>query len=346
MKQLSLYLSLICILLAGCQQHIEFTLAAEPKLPDFNQPSNLPTVKPNWELITKQERVISKIELSNTKQPITVMQIKSHPSDVWELKLVAINATNPLANVDVLVSAFRRKAVSMLIDKQNECVESINPSAGYHSIAIDMKCSNFKELDARLLGQFWRNDFADDIDVDTIRRNLKLNRKIQSVTGSDINRVFEEHLLGTNHPYLKVAQDRSFFEDLSRNKLQQLQSATAAKLTWFLLVKAPQTLSKNRLTKLANEVTEHMAIESEETKSINLEKLKAEKQTQTIYFIDAPDSKDIKVRIGVRFPQYFVNGKPVDSDNGDWQKQQKSEFACKTLSGILGRGSYGPMALT
>ena len=320
---------------------IQFTDVAEPTLPDFQQQSNLPVVKPDWSLLAKHDQVISRLKLAEDSKSIQVLQIRGNKEDRWQLKLVGINTTTPIAHADVLVSAFRRQAVAKLIDKQTECTESLTAEAGYQFIAIDMLCSNFVDSDAKLLGQFWRKDFADKLDVDTIRRNLKLNRKIQSVTGSDINRVFEQHLLGKKHPYLKVAQDRNYFDDLSKKKLQRLQSTTASQLQWFLLVKAPETLTSTRLKKLARLVTGQMNVEKHVTKPISLSELAPIKQSRTIYFIDAPDSSDLKVRIGVRFPQYFENGKPVAKNDASWKKQQQSLFACQTLSGILGRGSYG-----
>ncbi len=341
MKPLSLCFSLLCILVAGCQQKIEFTAVAEPVLPDFRRASNLPAAEPDWDLAEKHERVISKLKLSNGKQPITVMQIKSGRDDAWELKLAGINPEIPISDADVLAGAFRRQATSMLIKRQNECVESLTPSAGYHSIAIDMRCFTPADTDVAKLGEFWRKDFADKLDIGTIRRNLKLSRRIQAVTGRDISRVFEERLLGEHHPYLSVEQDRAFSENLTRNKLRQLQSATASRLDWYLLIKAPHRLSKVRLTELARKVTGQMNLGQEASKTINLADIKPRRQSRTVYFINAPDSKDIKVRVGIRFPQYFVNGKPVTEDDDGWRNQQLSRFACDTLSAILGRGSYG-----
>ena len=349
MNKLRLGVMSICFLLVACQQKIEFTPSVKPTLPTFETENTFPIVKPDWTLLNNQEHIISTSIFSvsdGVHIPITVYQIKSVPNDNWHVKLIGINSIKPVANADVLVRAFRRKALSVLNSDQNDCLESLSASASYHSISVEISCPIISVDQTKELGRFWNSDLSGSIDVDTIRRNLKLNSKLQSVTGSDIELVFQQHLLGNKHPYLNVVQDSAFIEELDNLKLKKLHSQTASQLEWHLLIKAPQKLTPEHKLEVAKRITSQMNLTSGHQDHIVLDDIKPKLQTKTIYFIDAPNSSDIKVRIGMRFPQYFDNNKLVSKSNDQWPSEQKSYSACQTLSGILGRRSYGRLCST
>ncbi|MBM7073987.1 insulinase family protein [Shewanella sp. 202IG2-18] len=334
---------MLCLVLVACQNKIDFTPVSEPTLPTFQVSNGFPKIVPDWDILDKENQYLTHAHFTQNDGvvvPISVYQIVGTQENKWDIRLVGVNPTKPISNADVLVRAFRRQSLSMLAIQQDECMESISTDASYHSVTVAMKCFRPNDGHFNQLGAFWGTEFAEDIDVDTVRRNLKLNRKIQSVTGSDINLVFQQHLLGKKHPYLQVVQNRVFFENLNLEKLKKLHAQTSSMLEWHLLLKAPSQLSEAELLAIAKQVTANMDVKTRSVVQHDVN-LTSPKPPKTIYFIDAPNSSNIMVRVGLRFPQYFHKGRAVSPKDEDWLNQQQSLYACNTLSGILGRGSYG-----
>ncbi|MBE8168835.1 MAG: insulinase family protein [Shewanella sp.] len=338
---LAIFVSIAC--LTACQQRaIEFTPASPPSVPTFDDKGDFPDLNPDWSLIDLKNTKLATLEFGlkdGFKSNPTVHVSPQTNSHNWRIKLVGINRTEAIKNADVLVRAFSRHSKYLLNEFQSVCRESLSLSATYHSIGIEINCPELKQSDISLLSGFWNKQAIEHIDIDSVRRGLKLNDKLASVTGNNINSVFQKGLLSKHHPYLKVIGNKRSYDYLSKQQAIDLQQKTAEQLEWHLMIEAPKQLSSQEFLELSQVASSQLPQSKVKGESVTQE-VKKLTQSKTIYLLDAPDSVDIRVRIGLNFNKEIVNAKKLT--NSEVQlSDQKSRFACSTLSALLGRGSFG-----
>ncbi|MCL1078261.1 insulinase family protein [Parashewanella spongiae] len=329
--------------LTACQQSvIEFTPVSTPQVPTFKDNGDFPIVKPDWSLADFKSTQLKTMRFGakdGFNNELTVHFRTRKKLDKWRIQLVGINRTEAVKHADVLARTMTRYSKYLLNESQSICRESLSVSATYHSISINIKCFDLELSDIRLLSSFWSKQAIDNIDIDSVRRGLKLNTKIQSVTGSEIDTAFQKRLLGKAHPYLQVTGDSDFYVDLNKQKVIELQQKTAEKLEWHLLVETPKQLSPQELLELSQIASDQLPSTIENRKYVAKE-ITESSHSKTIYLLDAPDSVDIRVRIGFNLNKQ-VAGDKHQLNALEQLNDQKSRFACNTLSALLGRGSFG-----
>lgn len=274
------------------------------------------------------------------------------------VSLAAISPQAPFNNPDILQIALQEKARALAIHLADPCLETFSIRVSLHSINLSLTCPDDVNHIYGLLMQFWQpNTFVDatttPVDIDNIRRQLKLNKHLNAFSGAEIDKVWREKLLGPEHPYNKVLNNDALFDSLNLKQLQQIQQQAASQAQWHLFL--PNMQAKNAKFDLQASIKLWPLLTTSLPKSLSKSSPQADKretttpkQTQKIYLIDAPGSVQTQVRLGYRI-DHSINhaiGHTIDSELGDMSEtsqlsSQEVALSCRSLSALMGRSFSG-----
>lgn len=369
--------SLMCcaaaLLLSACQQtQIVFTPTEPPSLASFEIPYPLDNHLPESGVIIPatdpmfSDEVHTELDLPYQLHRLASVQSThdlssnslSSNSLSNRVSLAAVSSQAPFNNPDILQIALQEKARALAISLADPCLETFGIRVSLHSINLSLTCPDDVNHIYGLLVQFWQpNTFVDattaPVDIDNIRRQLKLNKHLNAFSGAEIDKVWREKLLGPEHPYNTVLNNNELFDSLNLNQLQQIQQQAASQAQWHLFL--PNMQAKNAEFDLQASIKLWPLLTKSLPKSLSKSSQQADKletttpkQTQKIYLIDAPGSVQTQVRLGYRI-DHSINhaiGHTVDSELGDMSEKsqlssQEVALSCRSLSALMGRSFSG-----
>lgn len=379
--------SLMCcaaaLLLSACQQtQIVFTPTEPPSLASFDTPYPLDNHLPESGVIIPatdpmfSDEVYTELDLPYQLHRLASVQsnhdLNSNNLSTHDLSsnslssnslsnrvsLAAISPQAPFNNPDILQIALQEKARALAISLADPCLETFSIRVSLHSINLSLTCPDDVNHIYGLLVQFWQpNTFVDattaPVDIDNIRRQLKLNKHLNAFSGAEIDKLWREKLLGPEHAYNKVLNNDELFDSLNLKQLQQIQQQAASQAQWHLFL--PNMQAKNAKFDLQASIKLWPLLTTSFPKSSpQADKLETTtpKQTQKIYLIDAPGSVQTQVRLGYRIDyriDHSINhaiGHTVDSELGDMSEKsqlssQEVTLSCHSLSALMGRSFSG-----
>lgn len=378
--------SLMCcaaaLLLSACQQtQIVFTPTEPPSLASFEIPYPLDNHLPESGVIIPatdpmfSDEVHTELDLPYQLHRLASVQsnhdlnsnnLSTHALSSNSLSnrvsLAAISPQAPFNNPDILQIALQEKARALAISLADPCLETFGIRVSLHSINLSLTCPNDVNHIYGLLVQFWQpNTFVDattaPVDVDNIRRQLKLNKHLNAFSGAEIDKLWREKLLGPEHPYNKVLNNDELFDSLNLKQLQQIQQQAAMQAQWHLFL--PNSQAKNAEFNLQASIKQWPRLTKSLPKSLSKSSPQADKletttpkQTKKIFLIDAPGSVQTQVRLGYRIGyriDHSINhaiGHTVDSELGDMSEtsqlsSQEIALSCRSLSALMGRSFSG-----
>lgn len=378
-KQLqSLMCGVVALLLSACQQtQIVFTPTEPPSLASFDTPYPLDNHLPESGVIIPatdpmfSDEVHTELDLPYQLHRLASVQsnhdLNSNSQSTHALSrnslsnrvsLAAISPQAPFNNPDILQIALQEKARALAISLAEPCLETFSIRVSLHSINLSLTCPDDVNHINGLLVQFWQpNTFIDattaPVDVDNIRRQLKLNKHLNAFSGAEIDKLWREKLLGPEHPYNKVLNNDALFDSLNLKQLQQIQQQAAMQAQWHLFL--PNSQAKNAELNLQASIKLWPLLTKSLPKSLSKLSPQADKletttpkQTKKIYLIDAPGSVQTQVRLGYRI-DHSINhaiGHTVDSELGDMSEtsqlsSQEIALSCRSLSALMGRSFSG-----
>ena len=368
--QMKQYLTrIICIFsltLMGCQHSpIKFTESQPPNTPKLTQLANAPILQPLSSAVTETpSQELTSIKLSDrfTTHQWTVNQRQTDQEttsvqSLNSINFIGISPNFALESPDVLIEAFSQRRTQLANLQQSAeliaCYDSIRFRASLHSIAITMQCSAPSPKMQKVMMNFWLNKSLDNINLETVQRNLKLNKHIGAFTGSEVDKVFRQQLLGVDHPYNLNINNQELINELTKPKqLQQLHIATRDKLQWHLFTRTFEK-SSDSFTENNNDwplwLMQASTIQAAKIQAPRIQAPRIQAHTiqgptidthtsnqnltadnnpvpstkvaKTIYIIDAPDTVQTQVRVG------FVT--------------KNKTIGCKTIAPLLGRSYSG-----
>ncbi|MCI2962340.1 insulinase family protein [Shewanella sp. N2AIL] len=387
-KQLqSLMCCVVALLLSACQQtQIVFTPTEPPSLASFEIPYPLDNHLPESGVIIPatdpmfSDEVHTELDLPYQLHRLASVQsthdlnsnnLSTHALSSNSLSsnslsnrvsLAAISPQAPFNNPDILQIALQEKARALAISLADPCLETFSIRVSLHSINLSLTCPDDVNHIYGLLVQFWQpNTFINattaPVDIDNIRRQLKLNKHLNAFSGAEIDKLWREKLLGPEHPYNKVLNNDELFDSLNLKQLQQIQQQAASQAQWHLFL--PNMQAKNAEFDLQASIKQWPMLTKSLPKSLSKSSQQADKletttpkQTQKIYLIDAPGSVQTQVRLGYRIDyriDHSINhaiGHTVDSELGDMSEKsqlssQEVTLSCHSLSALMGRSFSG-----
>ncbi len=292
---LSLLIILTSFLLLGCQHSpIIFTESQPPKVPQFAELDNAP----------KLPSLSAPLIRDNNKGGNTSTQVSNEPNSInindklsihqWAVNqedaanqpklnrvyFIGISPSASLENPDVLIEAFSQRRKELANQQQHKpniaaCYDSIRFRASLHSIAITMQCdAPFSEMQS-LVWAFWDKNALTNLNIETVQRNLKLNKHIGAFTGSEIDKVFRSQLLGPQHPYNVSLDNQGLVDSLENTEagfkqLQHLQLTTRERLQWHLFTNDVENSFNHDSQKPLNQpLIERETAENLHSKTIN-----------------------------------------------------------------------------
>ncbi|EDQ02101.1 hypothetical protein KT99_19914 [Shewanella benthica KT99] len=216
-----------------------------------------------------------------------------------------------------------------------------------------------------ILADSWQDWAFEQIDIDNVRRKLKLNKHINAYSGAEIDKVWADIILGDKHPYNQALNNLALQDELSLSKLAELQQEMRVGAKWHLFMSLPANhrvsnlAQANILTKevlieeaerLAKRLTRSSAVTAKEERAGTEEAaalVKALQETDTaaesfintdkiIYLIDAPGAVQTQVRVGYRLP---LSASDTDTLNSDFSSSHP--LSCQLLANWLGRSFSG-----
>ena len=364
--------SLMCcaaaLLLSACQQtQIVFTPTEPPSLASFEIPYPLDNHLPESGVIIPatdpmfSDEVHTELDLPYQLHRLASVQSTyalSSNSLSNRVSLAAVSPQAPFNNPDILQIALQEKARALAISLADPCLETFGIRVSLHSINLSLTCPDDVNHIYGLLMQFWQpNTFIDattaPVDIDNIRRQLKLNKHLNAFSGAEIDKVWREKLLGPEHPYNKVLNNDALFDSLNLKQLQQIQQQAASQAQCHLFL--PNMQAKNAEFDLQASIKLWPLLTTSLPKSLSKSSPQADKretttpkQTKKIYLIDAPGSVQTQVRLGYRI-DHSINhaiGHTVDSELGDMSEtsqlsSQEVALSCRSLSALMGRSFSG-----
>jgi len=329
---LSLILSLLIVSTVGCQQtKLVFTDSQEPVVSQFPPLKGAPNLG-NDNNTSSQDEIDdekSQAKVTALTPDFTLHQFPASHSGLHYINLVLINPLRPFKNIDVLNTALYHRANWLSAKKPLSCIESLRVRAGMHSIALQMACPTLEiEPALSILAASWQDNAFDELDIETVRRQLKLNKHINAFTGSEIEKVWAREILGKNHPYNLALNKHELQQELTQTDLNHIQSAILPGSKWHLLISAKHSDSSESLDKLALGLAKQLPqIPSTDPTPIGSSREESERvgaaSKKQIFVIDAPGAVQTQVRVGYRLP--------ISSPS----------LACHTLASWLGRSFSG-----
>ncbi|MDT3280297.1 M16 family metallopeptidase [Shewanella scandinavica] len=375
--------SLMCcaaaLLLSACQQtQIVFTPTEPPSLASFDTPYPLDNHLPESGIIIPatdpmfSDEVHTELNLPYQLHRLASVQSNhdlnsnslssnslsthalSRNSLSNRVSLAAVSPQAPFNNPDILQIALQEKARALAIHLADPCLETFSIRVSLHSINLSLTCPDDVNHIYGLLMQFWQpNTFIDattaPVDIDNIRRQLKLNKHLNAFSGAEIDKLWREKLLGPEHPYNKVLNNDELFDSLNLKQLQQIQQQAASQAQWHLFL--PNMQAKNAEFDLQASIKQWPMLTKSLPKSLSKSSPQADKletttpkQTKKIFLIDAPGSVQTQVRLGYRIDHAI--GHTVDSELGDMSEKsqlnsQEIALSCRSLSALMGRSFSG-----
>lgn len=351
--QLTRLLGLMCcaaaLLLSACQQtHIVFTPSKSPSLASFDTPAS-PALPKSGVIIPAREQAFIDEVPASLNLPYQLHREVATQADSnlnHRVSLAAISPHIPFDNPDILQIAFQEKARALAIHLADPCLETFNIRVTLHSINLSLACPGEVNhlYDSLLL--FWQPDTFDGattaaVDIDNIRRQLKLNKHLNAFSGAEIDKVWRDKLLGPEHPYNRVLNNDVLFDSLNLKQLQQIQQQAATQAQWHLFL--PSAQAKNAEFDLQASINQWPTLD----KSLLLAdkpKMAKPKQSKRIYLIDAPGSVQTQVRIGYALddaPSPSLNEIQNDAAKPPKLSPQDIALSCRSLSALMGRSFSG-----
>ncbi|MFB2728042.1 M16 family metallopeptidase [Shewanella mangrovisoli] len=328
-------LGLIGITLMACQQtQLNFTATQAPSLASFDTPTQLPEV---GLIHLPTESAFIDVVPDGLTLPYQLHRVQSSQGLSNRVSLVAISPNKPFENPDILQFALQEKALSLALNQPDACLETFETRVTLHSINLSLACPMPVNHLYRLLIQFWQADAFSEhavaaVDIDNIRRQLKLNKHLNAFSGAEIDKVWRDKLLGATHPYNQTINNQALYDSLTLSELSQLQQRTFAQAKWHLFLESTEAEEaefdlKQSLALWPSNTDLSLPTASTKAKPLN-RATSSIKQSHTIYLIDAPGSVQTQVRIG-----YALDDKHLST--------QDIPLACRSLAAILGRSFSG-----
>lgn len=328
-------LGLVGITLMACQQtQLNFTATQAPSLASFDTPTQLPEV---GLIRLPTESAFIDVVPDGLTLPYQLHTAHSSQGLSNRVSLVAISPIMPFENPDILQFALQEKARSLALNQPDACLETFETRVTLHSINLSLACPRPVNHIYQLLIQFWQADTFSEhgvaaVDIDNIRRQLKLNKHLNAFSGAEIDKVWRDKLLGVAHPYNQSINNQALYDSLTLSELSQLQQRTFAKAKWHLFLEGTEAAEaefdlKQSLALWPSGTNLSLPTTSTKPKPLN-RATSSIKQSHTIYLIDAPGSVQTQVRIG-----YALDDKHVSA--------QDIPLACRSLAAILGRSFSG-----
>ncbi|PMG76486.1 hypothetical protein BCU84_13000 [Shewanella sp. 10N.286.51.B7] len=292
---LSLLIILTSFLLLGCQHSpIIFTESQPPKVPQFAELDNAPKlpslsaplIRDNNIGGNTSTQVFNEPNSININDKLSIHQWAVNQEDAANqpklnrVYFIGISPSASLENPDVLIEAFSQRRKELANQQQHKpniaaCYDSIRFRASLHSIAITMQCdAPFSEMQS-LVWAFWDENALTNLNIETVQRNLKLNKHIGAFTGSEIDKVFRSQLLGPQHPYNESLDNQGLVDSLENTEtgfkqLQHLQLATRELLQWHLFTNDVENSFIHDSQKTLNQpLIERKTAENLHSKTIN-----------------------------------------------------------------------------
>ncbi|SQH78266.1 Peptidase M16 [Shewanella benthica] len=364
-------LSILLLLpLLGCQQtKLVFTDEQAPVTPSFYRLEGAPQlhrVQPELNLSTESWAP----EVHPLTADFTLHLFPPSPSKLNYVELVLINSHQPFNNLDILNTALNERAIWLASQHPISCIESLRIRAAMHSISIKMACPA-QEIPQSLsiLADSWQDWAFEQIDIDNVRRKLKLNKHINAYSGAEIDKVWADIILGDKHPYNQALNNLVLQGELSHSKLAELQQEMRTGARWHLFMSLPANhrasnlAQANILTKevlieeaerLAERLTRSSAVTAKEGREGTEEAaalVKVAQETNTaaesfintdkiIYLIDAPGAVQTQVRVGYRLP-LSASSSGSNSDTLKSEFSSSHPLSCQLLADWLGRSFSG-----
>lgn len=380
-------LSLLLLLpLLGCQQtKLVFTDEQAPITPTFNRLEGAPTLLSHEvenlpaHIPERRHRVQPELHLGTEPwapqiHPLTadftLHLFPPSPSKLNYVELVLINSGKPFNNIDILNAALNERATWLATQHPISCIESLRIRAAMHSISIKMACPAEEIAQSlSILAASWQDSAFDKIDIDNVRRKLKLNKHINAYSGAEIDKVWADIILGDKHAYNQALNNLVLQDELSLSKLAELQQEMRAGANWHLFMSLPanhrisEPVQANILTqeylieeaeRLAELLSRSSAVTAKEGREGTEEAavlVKVAQETDTaaesfintdkiIYLIDAPGAVQTQVRVGYRLP-LSVSSSATGVDAMKSEFSPSHPLSCQLLADWLGRSFSG-----
>ncbi|PIW62114.1 MAG: insulinase family protein [Shewanella sp. CG12_big_fil_rev_8_21_14_0_65_47_15] len=340
----------VALLLSACQQtHIVFTPTKPPSLANFETPASLSSALPkSGVIIPATEQAFTDEVPASLNLPYQLhreVATQAHNNLNNRVSLAAISPHIPFDNPDILQIALQEKARALAISSADPCLETFSIRVTLHSINLSLACPDYVNHLYNLLLLFWQPDTFDGtttaaVDIDNIRRQLKLNKHLNAFSGAEIDKLWREKLLGPEHPYNKVLNNDALFDSLNLKQLQQIQQQVAMQARWHLFL--PSAQAKNAEFDLQASINQWPTLDKSLLLADKPEMAKP-KQTKRIYLIDAPGSVQTQVRIGYALddaPSPSVN-EMNDVANPQPLSPQDIALSCRSLAALMGRSFSG-----
>lgn len=334
------------LLLGACQQtHIVFTPSKPPSLASFDTPAS-PALPKSGAIIPATEQAFTDEIPASLNLPYRLhREVATQAHLNHRVSLAAISPHIPFDNPDILQIAFQEKARALAIHLADPCLETLNIRVTLHSINLSLACPGEVNhlYDSLLL--FWQPDTFDGatiaaVDIDNIRRQLKLNKHLNAFSGAEIDKVWRDKLLGPEHPYNRVLNNDALFDSLTLKQLQQIQRQAATQAQWHLFLPSAQAPNAEFDQQAS---IKQWPIWDKSLPQADKPEMAKPKQTKRIYLIDAPGSVQTQVRIG-----YALDDAPspsVNEMNHVAKPQQLSPqdiaLSCRSLAALMGRSFSG-----
>ncbi|WP_394203291.1 insulinase family protein [Shewanella waksmanii] len=290
---------LAILLTQGCQQtRVDFTPHQAPSIAEFSSLTGAPEIT----FPAKVSNALDNAYLYQQLDHVSVHQLPHTTSKLNYINLVLLNSQQPMADIDVIQTAFRQKALMLANSSSLSCIETLQVSAGVHHISLSLACPNEALFDAiTLLVEQWQPDSFAALDTQRIQRNLKLNKHINAYSGAEIDRAWAKLILGELHPYNQSLNNPQWQDELDNLQLTNIQTQLLDGAQWHLLLS--HSLNDAIIAKLKPilKPLTHSSVAPERLNSVD-SAAATTASNQLIYLIDSPGAVQTQVRVGYRLP--------------------------------------------
>lgn len=268
--------SMALLLLCACQHtQLQFEPVTAPVLADFSL--RVPDDLPPFPLI--------RADMSNVSlHRIDELTVDFRLNGAY---LVLTTPATPIKNADLLARALGALARLSAIEG-DACAEALTIKARLHSLSFFSPCDSPDTLKQRADSLMNGIGQLSDREFDRIVREQKLARHIEAFTGSDIDRLWAQIVLGKSHPYLDY--NKPFTGD--KSTLEQGMNRLKSQARWQLLGhKLPATLPADSISAVKPQHTPQRP---------QIPRLLTPVSTglKQLYLLDAPGQVQAQVRLG------------------------------------------------
>ncbi|BAJ00537.1 peptidase M16 inactive domain family [Shewanella violacea DSS12] len=309
-------------------------------------------------------------QIHSLNTDFTLHLFPASPSELNYIELVLINSDRPFNNIDILNTALNERALWLASQHSLSCIDSLRISARMHSISIKMACpSQEVPQSLSILNDSWKRSAFEHIDIDNIRRKLKLNKHINAYSGAEIDKVWAKIILGDKHPYNQALNNQTLQDELTLDTLAELQQKMRAGAKWHLFMSLPsnhpvsepvqatiltqedlieeaERLAK-RLTRSASVTAKEEREAREDARALVKEARETDiaaeafiNKAKVLYLIDAPSAVQTQVRVGYRLP-LLASSSASNSDTWKNEFSSSHPLSCQLLADWLGRSFSG-----